>query len=511
MKTISIVGGGTAGVLAALHIQKHYSDIANVCMIRSEEIGILGAGEGSTYHLVEFLQVLDIPVSDLIKNTNSTFKIGINFQNWTESGSSYVHDFGSRYCFTGTIDGELVNIIKNDLNIDDYSYGAEIGRQFKSPFFEINEPVDNYTYRGVRDKEYFEKNYEKAAGYSIHFDAANLASYLEKVAASRGITIIDDKVQDIKTDDNDYITELMLEKNGAHATDLVFDCTGFHRLIIGKHYKSKWVSMRDQLPMNRAQPFFLPPSDNPHPWTDAIAQDAGWIWKIPLQHRYGCGYVYDENYISNEDVKKTILQQYPDADIPDRVFKFEAGYFEEQLIKNCVSIGLASNFVEPLEATSIFSFLILLSYLDEYKTIAALLHRDEYDIENYLDSARESYNIRSVSLVRSIANFIQLHYITSRDDTQFWKDYKNRKKFKELAGILEAFAVGNIDEIPLTSYIQAFAQENYAIVGHGNKLINCSAVGDRGDVDLDKLKRRVVSHVHKYLDQKELISMVKKG
>lgn len=269
--------------------------------------------------------------------------------------------------------------------------------------------------------------------------------------------------------------------------------------------------MRDQLPMNRAQPFFLPPSDNPHPWTDAIAQDAGWIWKIPLQHRYGCGYVYDENYISNEDVKKTILQQYPDADIPDRVFKFEAGYFEEQFIKNCVSIGLASNFVEPLEATSIFSFLIQLSYLDEYKTIATLLHRHDHDVENYLDIVRDSYNIKSVGLARSIANFIQLHYITSRGDTQFWKDFKNRKKFKELAGILEAFAVGNIDHIPLISHIQAFAETNYVIVGHGNKLINCSAVVSEGDVDLDKLKRRVVSHVHKYLDQKELISMVKKG
>lgn len=511
MKGITIVGGGTAGVLAALHMQKRYGNMATVHMVRSEEIGILGAGEGSTYHLVEFLADLDIPISDLIENTYSTFKIGINFQNWVRDGSSYVHDFSSRFCFNSAVNAESINIIKNNLEFNDYIYGAEIGKQFKAPFIPVNTPIDNYVYNGVKDKEYFEKNYESGAGYSIHFDAANLAKYLEHIASERGIIIVDDKVEEIETDNNNYITALKLEKNGRHATDLVFDCTGFHRLIIGKHYNKKWVSLSEYLPMNRAQPFFLPPSDNPHPWTDAIAQDAGWMWRIPLQHRYGCGYVYDENYITNEEVKESILQQYPDANIPDRIFRFEAGYFEEQFVKNCVSIGLASNFVEPLEATSIFSLLIQLSYLDRFETIPALLHRADRDVDVYLQNVRDEYNDASIDLAISIAQFIQLHYITPREDTPFWKEFKNKKKFSIIEGILQSFEVGNIRNMPITNRQQAFAAANYAMIGHGNELINTSCIPPGEEIDLERIKNRVRAHVDKFVDQADVISMVKRG
>ena len=287
MKNIVIVGGGTAGWLAALRMRQAFN--YNITVVKSSKVGILGAGEGSTPHLIEFLDGLGIGILDLIKNTNATLKNGIDFINWKGDGSSYFHGFrvgDERLNFDDSLD-LFKCVIREEENIDDYNLAAVLTNKYKSPFIYNNQfqfiPNDEN-----RSFKFFENTHTRV-NYSIHFDATELASYLEKIAIERGVQVIDDLVQEIVTDDDDYIVQLDLENNGLLGCDFVFDCTGFHRLIIGKKYNSEWVSFKDNLPMKEAQPFFLPPSVNIRPCTEAIAQDAGWIWRIPLQHRYGCG------------------------------------------------------------------------------------------------------------------------------------------------------------------------------------------------------------------------------
>ena len=488
MNNIAIVGGGTAGVITALKMQRDYGNISSITMIRSEEIGILGAGEGSTPNLIALLNELDITTKDLIRNTYSTIKIGINFQKWTDENSSYVHPFTSLW------DGEegralLDTILHDSLSIDDYNLYVELGKQRKTLSIE---------------------DMDSNGAYAIHFDAAELAKYLESVAISRGVTIINDKVVGVETDYNDYIESLILENTGTHKTDFVFDCSGFRRLIIGEFYGTEWASLRDYLPMSNAQPFFLPPSENPHPWTDAIAQDAGWIWKIPLQHRYGCGYVYDENYISNESVKEAILEQYPEADIPDRTFNFEAGYFKKQFVKNCMAIGLASTFVEPLEATSIFAFILQLKNIPA-GLIPKMFERNNSSVDNYLDCVRDVFNQKSETINLEIAQFIQLHYITDREDTPFWKDYKSKKKFKLVEASLEVMDTGNIYIIPHPSdvSVRPFGTESYTYVGNGNKLINGSHLTVDREINLQFFRDNIKTEVAGLPTHRETIENLK--
>ena len=486
MNNITIVGGGTAGVIAALKMQRDYGDISSVTIIRSEEIGVLGAGEGSTANFISILRELGITVEDLVRNTYSTIKLGINFQGWTSKQSSYFHSFNDHNISCVDV---IENILHNNLSLDDIDVYAAMAKECKVM------SVDAL---------------DKGLNYAIHFDATELAKYLEQVALSRGVNIINDKVVGVETDSDDYIISLLLEEQEQHQTDFVFDCTGFRRLLVGEHYGSEWVSLSEYLPMNKAQPFFLPPSKNPHPWTDAISQDAGWIWRIPLQHRYGCGYVYNDNYISNAEVRESILNQYPNADIPDRTFNFEAGYYKEQFVKNCIAVGLASSFVEPLEATSIFAFIMQLNNIHP-DVIPMTFQRKQHNLEVYLDTVREDFNRRSEVINLEIAHFIQLHYITRREDTAFWKDYKNNKRFKLVESTLEILNTGCAFSVlhPSEASVRPFGTFNYLAVGHGNELINGSAIVPSTAVDLDAIVDNIKAEVASLPTHGEFIDHLK--
>jgi hypothetical protein len=177
--------------------------------------------------------------------------------------------------------------------------------------------------------------------------------------------IIEEDLKNPDLDPNDFFVKLnpneslILENNEEQLVDFVFDCSGFHRLLIGKHFNSEWASYKEYLPVDMAVPFFIPIDEEIPPYTEAIAMKYGWMWKIPLQNRYGCGYVFDSSLISEEDAAKEIeeylgfVPEYPRKN--KGAFKFNAGGYKTPWVKNCIAIGLASNFIEPLEATSIFS------------------------------------------------------------------------------------------------------------------------------------------------------------
>jgi tryptophan halogenase len=260
------------------------------------------------------------------------------------------------------------------------------------------------------------------SNFSLHFNATKLASTLREIGDGRGVKIVEDEVKNIKQDKDGNISQLVLEKNDVLEVDFVFDCTGFHRLIIGNLYDAEWISHEEKLPVNSAVPFFLPIEENIPSYTEAIAMNYGWIWKIPLQSRYGCGYVYDSSLISEEEAIKELEKylgfepEYPRKDKGG--FKFNAGYYKTPWVKNCIAVGLSAGFIEPLEATSIWTSII--SITNCMSNLNSL--------ENIKEDIVKEFNEAFVEVNEEVVDFIHLHYLTKREDTEFWKKLKDSSK-----------------------------------------------------------------------------------
>jgi tryptophan halogenase len=447
-----IVGGGTAGWLTALYLNKIAPDY-NITLIESEEIGILGAGEGSVPIFPYFLYNLGISEEEIIKETDATFKLGINFENWKGDGTKYMHGFGvddkslnfEEIVKSGNVTSvgltpngtnyTITNLIANGHNLDDSLITHLLSYNNKSPYL------------------YIDNMFKKVVSYSYHFDATLMAKFLRKKAEERGVKRIEGVVTDFINNKEGNINSIKLVDDITISNiDFVFDCSGFKRLIIGKHYGSEWISYENQLKVNCAIPFFIekePDITKPH--TDAIAMKYGWMWKIPLQSRYGCGYIFDKKYINVEEAKKEVEEMLGKEIKINKVIDFNAGRYKDVWIKNCISIGLSAGFTEPIEATSVWIAISQLSYLTKM------------NFTHPSDLLREEYNEYFNNFNDSILDFLYYHYLTERDDTPFWKEYKERtilpktlekklKTWKERTPNI--FDRNKVDTFPIISYIE---------------------------------------------------------
>ncbi len=417
----AVVGSGTAGWLTALFLSNNYP-WANITVIASSEIGILGAGEGATPHLLNFTSSLGISTEEIIKYCKGTFKNGIKFTNWNGDTRSYFHPFideGSLNCFSVTDKdnvGHSAIVLErmiNANNLDDCIFSAHASEKnltkFK-PNLELPNPKQILS------------QYNTLGSYSVHFDAIVLAKFLKRIAVSRRVRYIDDEVEEIIENEDGYITRLITKNKDYYDADFVFDCTGFKRRIIGEHYKAEWKSYAESLPVNRAIPFFIK-HDNTEvpPYTEAIAMKYGWVWKIPVEGRFGCGYVFDDKHIDIEQAKTEITEQFGDVEFGQKDFKFEAGRYETPWIKNCIAIGLSAGFIEPLEATSIMTS--LLSLFQFTNNNLGNITKDQFYIDKYNENVREFHD--------DTLDFIYLHYITKRDDTEFWSKFTENNVMPE--------------------------------------------------------------------------------
>lgn len=433
MNNIVIVGGGTAGWLSALFVEKNFDNPKTITLIESEEIGILGAGEGSVGLMPIFLQSLDIDVYEFLVEVNGTPKLGVNFENWNGDGSSYLHHFKHQNEF---------DISKEIKEYYGYLYENQLGIQNH----EITSVVVNSG-----------KTHPKLST-SFHFDAHLVAKYLRKIAESRGIVRVEGVVKSFTQKSNGDISEIHLENGESIKSDFVFDCSGFRRLIIGDLFKTKWKDYSDILPVNSAIPFFLPQSDveiKPH--TRAIAMKYGWTWMIPLQNRWGCGYVFDDNYINSDEAKKEVEEFLGHKIEVNRTIKFKAGRYEDFCVNNCIAIGLSSGFTEPLEATAImvimFGLYAVMNIKQKYKSF------DDFGF-------RKEYNSYMSAVCDDTADFLQFHYFTKRNDTEFWKKVTNNPiKSKHLTKNIESLSKGN--GFAPTLYTNVFVESSYMLVGNG--------------------------------------------
>jgi tryptophan halogenase len=469
-----IVGGGTAGWITALYANKLYPDY-KITLIESEEIGILGAGEGATPVLNSFLTYLDIDIVDLIKETNSVIKNGIKFTNWSDSGDSYYHPFVSEIDASNDANFTHHNYEEQSINYShiyaalnnhswkDYSLISKLSESQKSPFI------------------FLDDGFMSISNWSYHFNARMLAEFLRKVGEERGIARVEGIVKSFTQDLEGNINSLYVD-NKTIKCDFVFDCTGFSRFFIGKHFKSEWISHSEYLPAKKAIPFFIPKDSNLPPYTESTAMSSGWIWKIPTQDRYGCGYVFDSDYISDEDAIKEIenylgfVPEYPRGKAG--AFNFSAGCYKEIWIKNCLAVGLSAGFIEPLEATSIMQFIMTLI---DFFSNPSYLKTNNSAIKN-------KFNNQYIKDTNEVVDFIYLHYLTNKKG-KFWEEFKSKNKTPEfIEFILEVIKERPINSIDFNGR-RMFVSYSYDYVLIGNEILSQEMLlNHHKDIKYDKSK-----------------------
>jgi 2-polyprenyl-6-methoxyphenol hydroxylase-like FAD-dependent oxidoreductase len=388
---IVIVGGGTAGWLAAMML----SDVASrekrsvsVTVIESSKIGTIGVGEGSTAVFRQMLKHFGLDEEEFLRDTGATIKYGIRHRDWRRVGHSY----------DGPIDDP--HLVAGGAQLDTYAVAA--GRPvaeahlFQHLLNANRAPVARQGERTVPAGPFH---------HAYHFDQALAGAWLRKKA--KGIAVIDDQVQGVETGEGG-IAALLLESGQRIEGDLFLDCTGFRRALIGP-LGAEWVSYRDMLPVNRAMPFWVDLKDGEEiaPCTVAWAQSAGWMWQIPTQGRWGMGYVYSDAHTTPDQAKAEIESALGYEIHPRNDIRIDAGRQKDAWIGNCVALGLSSSFLEPLEATSI------------HGTIVQLLMLAKWIAD---PQGRDLYNAAVARQVDDFRDFIRLHYVTERRDSPFWRD-----------------------------------------------------------------------------------------
>jgi tryptophan halogenase len=477
-----IAGGGSAGWITALYVKKQFPT-SSITLIKSTSIGILGAGEGTTPHIIDFLDEIDVPVSDLVKYSKATIKNSIRFSNWNGDGQHYYHSFMDNYDLDHTLISELLHTtypmmdleqMGNNSSLDNINFNALASENNCVRFI----PNSTASLKNLDPILHF----NRLGKIALHFDANQLADFLEFVGTSRGIKVIDTVINTINTDEKGFITSINCKDVTDVPCDFVFDCTGFKRVILKDFYKIPWKSYKEHLPAKRAMPFFIEnPSEILPPYTDSVAMKWGWMWKIPVQGRYGCGYVFDSDRISNDQAKQELDDAIGFEVTVPRTIDFEPGRLEKVFVKNCMAIGLSSGFIEPLEATSIWTSIMMLHSWTE--NIEALVNRDEDSID--------VINSRFSEMNDNTLGFVYFHYITKRTDTEFWTNFTRDNKIPDsLIHLLDESSKTIPQYNNFKSMGKDFSAKSFYAVGngqhffnpdHAKKIFNALNTGNRAD------------------------------
>lgn len=431
---IAIVGGGTSGLIAAL-ILKQDNPKYHIDLIESKKIGIVGVGEGSTEHWSTFMHHCQINLAEMIEETDATFKYGIDFVNWNGDGKKYLH----------SLSGEMTVESQTGLKF----LFANIIANNKSP----DELVPNHILENKHIKPYHGVN-------QFHFDTFKLNEYLHKLCKSRGIGIIEDEIDYVQLDDEGFVDGLIGTKH--HYYDFYVDSSGFFRLINQKRLGVKWISYSKYLPLNSAIAFPTERKEDIPSTTLSRSMNAGWLWRIPTQNRFGNGYVFSDAFITPEEAQEEVEDLYGHPINIGKHVKFDPGRLEKAWVKNSVAIGLSASFIEPLEATSIGTSIQQSFMLSNI--LGSFDRRNTY--------AEDYYNHHFAELLDNILEFVALHYRCKRTDTTFWRYTKNISLPPGLAQKLEMFEYRYPDKADFLNHYNMFREANWIQVMHGLGLIN---------------------------------------
>jgi tryptophan 7-halogenase len=419
IKSIAIIGGGTAGWMTAAALGRVLGrDYATITLVESDAIGTVGVGEATIPQIGTFNRMLGIEENDFVRRTKGSFKLGIEFVNWGGLGQRYFHPFG-RY----GVDMEGVSfhafwqrlrLAGLSPDVSDYSLMAMAarGNKFMRPINAGNSPLSEIA-------------------YAFHFDAGLYAQFLREHAEGLGVVRREGKVVQVhQKPDDGFIRSVQLEDGTQIEADLFVDCSGFHGLLIEGALKAGYTDWSNFLPCNRAVAVPCESVPDLLPYTRSTAREAGWQWRIPLQHRIGNGYVYCSEYISDDEAAATLLANLDGAPLADpRIIKFTTGQRNSYWKKNCVAIGLSSGFMEPLESTSIWMI---------QSGISRLMAM--FPDKSFAPVDIDRYNRILKTETEEIRNFLVLHYkATTRDDSPFWDYCRNMEVPDKLAEKLSVF------------------------------------------------------------------------
>ena len=408
---IVIVGGGSAGWMsAAALVRALQPGRYRITLIESDEIGTVGVGEATLPHIKTFNDQLGIDEAQFMRETRATFKLGIEFRNWGQPGDRYIHPFGVFGEPWGGVDFQHHWIRARQLGqqvapIQEYSYAIAACRRnaFEFP------PLDR-------------KSVRSTYAYAYHFDAGLYADFLRRWAIGRGVRRIEGQVRDIGFDESGAIESLTLQSGVRIEGELFIDCTGFRSLLLGSKLGVPWEDWSHWLPCDRALAVPCERAGEFTPYTRSTAQTGGWIWRIPLQHRTGNGYVYGSQFISDDEAAAKLIARLPGKALGDpRFLRFTAGRRKLTWNRNCVAIGLAGGFLEPLESTSIYLIQIAITTLLDYMTENSGMERKDATRARFDPRIVDAYNRWIEMEYDRVRDFLILHYhATERDDAPIW-------------------------------------------------------------------------------------------
>ncbi len=424
MKNIVIVGGGTAGWMAAAALSRVLGKGRhNLTLIESDDIGTVGVGEATIPMIDFFHKVLGVTPVDILRETEATFKLGIEFVDWRKPGHRYFHPFGN--------------------------YGTDMGGiGFRQHWLRMARLTDQWDHRlwdhGLYNLETIAARAERFSliqpkdpgqprlNHAYHFDASLYAQFLSRYGQARGVTRIEGLIERVEQNPDTGDVECLHLRGGESVSgDLFLDCSGFRGLLIEQTLKAGYEDWSHWLPCNRA---FAVPSARvapPLPYTRATAREAGWQWRIPLQHRTGNGYVFCDGFIAEDDARERLLSRLDGEPLAEpRLLKFTTGHRRKMWDKNVIALGLSSGFLEPLESTSIHLAQSALTRLITLLPAGEIAPR-----------IRDTFNGLMRTEYEHVRDFIIAHYkITERDDTPFWKHCRNMPIPDSLRARLDLFS-----------------------------------------------------------------------
>jgi tryptophan halogenase len=400
IRKIVIVGGGTAGWMAAAPLAKMLGRQCEIQLIESEEIGTVGVGEATLPTIRFYNHALELDGIDFIRKTQATFKLGIEFRDWGALGAKFFHGFGD---YGPRIENRSphhhwlrLRALGDMTPIDACSVAARAAalNRFTPPVGDQPSVLNAYA-------------------YAFHFDASLYARYLRGYAQARGVGRTEGKVFDVKLRGEDgFIDRLVLEDGTEVTGDLFLDCSGFRGLLIEQALKAGYEDWSRWLPCNSAWAVPCESVEPLTPYTRSTARTAGWQWRIPLQHRVGNGHVFCDGFIEPDEAARVLMANLDGKALDDpRRLRFTTGRRRKAWVKNCVALGLAGGFLEPLESTSIQLIESGVGRLIE------LFPNQDFD-----PHLTDEYNRRMQAQYETVRDFLVLHYkATTRDDSEFWR------------------------------------------------------------------------------------------
>ncbi len=394
IKRVVIAGGGTAGWMAAAALSKTLGKVLDITLIESEEIGTVGVGEATIPTLVTFHRLLEIGEQEFMAAVQGTIKLGISFENWLDVGHRYIHSFGlsGKDHWSAGFQHFWLRGRKEGIASGYEDYCVELKASLEDKFAHLPRGGINYAY---------------------HMDASLYARFLRTFSEKHGARRIEGKIVDVATDEvSGHIAALTLADGSTIEGDFFIDCTGFRALLIGKTLGVEFEDWSHWLFNDSALATQTTAVRDAVPYTRAIAGAAGWQWRIPLQHRVGNGIVYSSKYISDEEAKHEFLSSIEGEVIKDPwPIRFKPGQRTRCWEKNCVALGLAGSFIEPLESTTIH--LIQRGIVHLLRMFPQVIAQPDID----------QYNAQLDSEVQHVRDFVVLHYhLTNRRDTPYWRD-----------------------------------------------------------------------------------------